>query len=91
MDNVAKAKILRESEGLIKMVIDKKFRTILGVQMFGKYAAEVINEGALVIKFRATIDDIIDTIHVFPTMSESLKIVAMSFVRDVSKMSCCVD
>ncbi|TRM73676.1 mercury(II) reductase [Sulfolobus sp. E1] len=91
MDNVAKARILRESEGLIKMVIDKKFRTILGVQMFGKYAAEVINEAALAIKFRATIDDIIDTIHVFPTMSESLKIVAMSFVRDVSRMSCCVD
>ncbi len=91
MDNVAKARILRESEGLIKMIIDKKFRTILGVQMFGKYAAEVINEAALAIKFRATIDDIIDTIHVFPTMSESLKIVAMSFVRDVSKMSCCVD
>ncbi|TRM91792.1 mercury(II) reductase, partial [Sulfolobus sp. B1] len=68
MDNVAKARILRESEGLIKMVIDKKFRTILGVQMFGKYAAEVINEAALAIKFRATIDDIIDTIHVFPTM-----------------------
>ncbi|TRM89346.1 mercury(II) reductase [Sulfolobus sp. C3] len=91
MDNVAKARILRESEGLIKMIIDKKFRTILGVQMFGKYAAEVINEAALAIKFRATIDDIIDTIHVFPTMSESLKIVAMSFVRDVSRMSCCVD
>lgn len=91
MESIAKAQILRETWGLIKMVIDKKYRTILGVQMFGKYAAEVINEAALAIKFRATIDDIIDTIHVFPTMSESLKIVAMSFVRDVNKMSCCVD
>ncbi|MEM4944277.1 MAG: mercury(II) reductase [Saccharolobus sp.] len=91
MRNVAKARILRESEGLIKMVIDKKLRTILGVQMFGKYAAEVINEAALAIKFRATVEDIIDTIHVFPTMGESLKIVAMSFIRDVSKMSCCLD
>ncbi|MEM0305079.1 MAG: mercury(II) reductase, partial [Saccharolobus sp.] len=91
MRNVAKARILRESEGLIKMVIDKKLRTILGVQMFGKYSAEVINEAALAIKFRATVEDIIDTIHVFPTMGESLKIVAMSFIRDVSKMSCCLD
>lgn len=72
MNNIAKARILREDYGLIKMVIDKKFRNILGVQMFGKYAAEVINEAALAIKFRATIDDLIDTIHVFPTMAEQI-------------------
>ncbi|ADX86556.1 mercury(II) reductase [Saccharolobus islandicus] len=90
MNNIAKARILREDYGLIKMVIDKKFRNILGVQMFGKYAAEVINEAALAIKFRATIDDLIDTIHVFPTMAESLRIVALAFTSDVSKMSCCV-
>ncbi|AGJ63898.1 mercury(II) reductase [Saccharolobus islandicus] len=90
MNNIAKAKILREDYGLIKMVIDKKFRNILGVQMFGKYAAEVINEAALAVKFRATIDDLIDTIHVFPTMAESLRIVALAFTSDVSKMSCCV-
>ncbi|MEM4025318.1 MAG: FAD-dependent oxidoreductase, partial [Metallosphaera sp.] len=91
MENVAKARILGESQGLIKMIIDREFRRVLGVQAFGKYAAEFINEAALAIKFRATVDDIIDTIHVFPTMSESLKIAAMSFKRDVSKMSCCVD
>ncbi|QXJ31259.1 mercury(II) reductase [Saccharolobus shibatae] len=90
MNSIAKARILRENYGLIKMVIDKKFRNILGVQMFGKYAAEVINEAALAVKFRATIDDLIDTIHVFPTMGESLRIVALAFTSDVSKMSCCV-
>ncbi|PVU77561.1 mercury(II) reductase [Sulfolobus islandicus] len=90
MNNIAKARILREDYGLIKMVIDKKFRNILGVQMFGKYAAEVINEAALAVKFRATIDDLIDTIHVFPAMAESLRIVALAFTSDVSKMSCCV-
>ncbi|QXJ27940.1 Mercuric ion reductase [Saccharolobus shibatae B12] len=90
MNSIAKARILREDYGLIKMVIDKKFRNILGVQMFGKYAAEVINEAALAVKFRATIDDLIDTIHVFPTMGESLRIVALAFTSDVSKMSCCV-
>ncbi|ACP36721.1 mercuric reductase [Sulfolobus islandicus L.S.2.15] len=90
MNNIAKARILREDYGLIKMVIDKKFRNILGVQMFGKYAAEVINEAALAVKFRATIDDLIDIIHVFPTMAESLRIVALAFTSDVSKMSCCV-
>lgn len=91
MKNVAKARILKEDLGLIKMNIDKEGKRILGVQVFGKYAAEIINEAALAIKLRASIDDIIDTIHVFPTMAESLKIAAMAFYRDVEKMSCCVD
>ncbi|QGA53206.1 mercury(II) reductase [Sulfolobus sp. E5-1-F] len=90
MSNIPKARILREDYGLIKMVIDRKFRNILGVHMFGKYAAEVINEAALAIKFRATIDDLIDTIHVFPTMGESLRIIALAFTSDITKMSCCV-
>jgi len=91
MKNVAKARILREDKGLIKMNVDRESKKILGVEIFGKYAAEIINEAALAIRLRATIDDIIDTVHVFPTMAESLKIAAMSFYRDVEKMSCCVD
>jgi len=44
----------------------------------------------LAIKHRMTIDDIIDTVHVFPTVAESLKIVALAFYKDVEKLSCCV-
>ncbi len=91
MGNVSKARILREDFGLIKTVIDAETKRVLGVQMFGKYAAEVINEAALAIKLRATIDDVVDTVHVFPTMAEAFKLSAMAFKRDVQKMSCCVD
>jgi mercuric reductase len=91
MSEIAKAFILGDTRGLIKMIIDKESKTILGVHMIGENAAEVINEAALALRKRLTIDDIIDTVHVFPTMGESLKIVALSFYRDISKMSCCVD
>ncbi|MCI2414012.1 MAG: mercury(II) reductase [Candidatus Aramenus sp.] len=90
MEDVTKANILG-SEGLIKMVVHESTKRILGVQMVGENAAEVINEAALAIKLRATVDDVIDTVHVFPTMGEALKIASLSFYRDVTKMSCCVD
>ncbi|AWR95804.1 mercury(II) reductase [Acidianus brierleyi] len=90
MKDVAKANII-DSKGLIKMIIDKNNKKILGVHILSDNAAEVINEAALSIKMRATVDDIIDTVHVFPTMSESLKLTALSFNRDITKMSCCVD
>ena len=37
-----------------------------------------------------TMDDIIDTVHVFPMFSEGIKRAAQAFTRDVSVMVCCV-
>jgi mercuric reductase len=89
MRDVPKAQILGETRGLIKMVADRNTKRILGVQMVGEKAEEVINEAALAIRHNLTIDDVIDTVHVFPTMSEALRLVALAFYKDVGKLSCC--
>lgn len=91
MRQVPKAKILGETRGAVKMIADRESWRILGVQMIGENAAEVINEAALALRLRAKVQDVIDTVHVFPTMAESLKLAAISFFRDVDKISCCVD
>jgi mercuric reductase len=54
-------------------------------------AAEVIHEAAMGLHFGASIDDFARMLHVYPTMSEALKIAALSYTKDVSKMSCCAD
>jgi mercuric reductase len=51
----------------------------------------MIHEAAIAIKYGLTIDDIIDTVHVFPTMTESIKLVATAFKQDVKKLSCCAE
>ncbi|MCL5786776.1 MAG: mercury(II) reductase [Candidatus Marsarchaeota archaeon] len=86
---VAKSAIIGDTRGLVKIVIDHKTKKILGVHILAPHAAELIHEGTLAVKFGLTIDDIIDTVHVFPTLSESLKLAAMAFYQDVSKLSCC--
>jgi len=30
-------------------------------------------------------------LHIYPTMSEALKIAALAFIKDVSRLSCCVE
>lgn len=86
---VPKAKIVGDSRGVIKIVIDHKTKKILGVHMLAPHAADMIHEGVLAVKFGLTIDDIIDTVHVFPTLSEGFKLAAQAFYEDVSKLSCC--
>ena len=91
LDLVPKAHVIGDTRGVVKLVADHKTKQILGVHIVAPHAADLIHEGVLAVKYRLTIDDIIDTVHVFPTLSESIKLAAQSYYMDVGKMSCCVE
>jgi mercuric reductase len=91
MEAVPKAAITGDTRGLVKMVADAKTGQIRGVHILASLAADMIHEAVLAVKYGLTIDDIIDTVHVFPTMSEGIKLAAQSYRRDINKMSCCVE
>lgn len=88
---VAKASILGDTRGAVKIVIDYKTNKVLGMHIIARGAADMIQEGVMAVKFGLTIEDLIDTMHVFPTLGEAVKLAAQSFYHDVSKMSCCTD
>ncbi len=88
---VPKAMAVKETRGLVKMLVHPETEVVVGVHMVAPMAADLIHEATLAVKFKLTVNDIIDTVHVFPTMSEAIKRVAQSFRRDISKMSCCVE
>ena len=89
MSAVPRAGAIRDTRGVIKMVLERPTRRVVGVSMLGVNAGEVIHEAAMALRFGATTDDFIDLIHVYPTMAEALKIVAISFTKDVNRLSCC--
>lgn len=91
LDLVPRAHIVGDTRGLVKLVADGKTKRIVGVHMMAPHAADTIEEGVLAVKFKLTIDDIIDTVHVFPTMSEAIKVAAQSFYKDVGSLSCCTE
>ncbi len=89
-DNIPKAIIMNRTEALIKMVIDPTREQILGVHILAPNAGELIAEAMMLVKNKNTIDEVISSLPMFPTLSEALKIVALSFKKDVSKLSCCI-
>ncbi len=89
MNVVPRAGAIRDTRGVIKMVLEHPTRRVIGVSMLGVNAGEVIHEAAMALRFGATTDDFIDLVHVYPTMAEGLKIVAISFTKDVNRLSCC--
>jgi mercuric reductase len=91
MDAVPKAQAIKEDRGVFKMVVHPRSGKILGVHIVAPHAADLIHEATLAVKFGLTVDDLVDTVHVFPTLSEGIKRVAQAFTRDVSRMACCVE
>lgn len=88
--NVPKAIIMRRTEGLIRMVIHPQNSQIVGVHLLAPQAGELVAEAMMLVKNRNTIDDVIESLPMFPTLSEGIKLAAMAFTRDISKLSCCV-
>lgn len=91
MSLVPRAGAIRNTRGLIKMVADADTDEVLGVSMVGPDAGEVIHEAAMGLRFRAKLRDFIDLLHVYPTMAEALKIVAISKYKNPAKLSCCAE
>jgi len=90
LEKVAKAQMLGE-EGLVKLVIDPDNGKVVGLHVISPLASEFIMEGAMAIKYGLTFEDILNTTHIFPTLAESVKLSAQAFIRNVDKMSCCVE
>jgi mercuric reductase len=91
MSLVPRAGAIRDTRGIIKMLADAETDEVLGVAMVGPNAGEVIHEAAMALRFRAKLRDFIDLLHVYPTMAEALKIVAISRYKDPAKLSCCAE
>ena len=67
-----RASTLGRNDGATKLMIDPKTDRILGVGMVGAGVGDLISEAALAIRLKATAQDLAETVHPHPTLSETL-------------------
>ncbi len=91
MDMVPRALAVNDTRGLLKMIVHHETGKIMGVHILAPNASEMIHEATLAVKFGLHVDDLIDTVHIFPTYCEAIKMAAQAFRRDISTMSCCIE
>ncbi len=89
-ESLPRAILMNRSEGLINMTVHPLTEAIMGVHILAPDAGELIAEAMMLVKNKNTLDDVINSLPMFPTLAESLKIAALSFKKDVSRLSCCV-
>ena len=89
LEYVPRALAARNVRGLIKMVTDETSGTILGVHVLAAEAGEVIQTATMAVKFGLKVSDLTETLFPYLTQVEGLKLAALSFTKDVDKLSCC--
>ncbi|MFZ5824212.1 MAG: dihydrolipoyl dehydrogenase [Bacillota bacterium] len=82
---IGRALTMGETDGLVKLVADKKTGVLLGAQMCGPEVSELIGEMTLAIEMGALVEDVGLTPHYHPTLSEGILEAAHTLLHSIEK------
>ncbi len=89
LEAVPRALANRDTRGVIKLVAEADTGRIRGAQVVAENAGDVIYAATLAVKHGLTVKDLTETMAPYLTMTEGLKLAALTFDKDVNKLSCC--
>src|SRR5918992_13464 len=78
-----RARTAGETEGLVKIIRDKKYGEILGAHIVGGHASEMIHELAVARQNEYTVEEVDLAIHAHPTLSEAIAEAALDSMGQV--------
>ncbi len=80
-DQIARAHIMASPSGMLKMVADPDGRRLLGVQIAGDGATELVHLGQMAIIGGMNVDTFVHATFNFPTMAEAYRLAALEIVH----------
>lgn len=89
LDNVPRSIAARDTRGFIKLIRNKDNDHLIGARILAPEGSELLMELALAIRHGITIQSLKSEFHPYLTLSEGIKLAALTFDKDVKKLSCC--
>jgi mercuric reductase len=81
LQKVAKAHVLGDRSGGIVLRCERGSGRVLGVEMLAPRAADIIHEATLAVRFGLSVHDLASTVHVYPSISDGLRLAALESIR----------
>lgn len=75
-ENNARGQIIGDVTGLLKLVFRREDRRLLGVHVMGEGATDLVHIGMMTMEFGGRLDNLIDSVFNYPTLSETFKAAA---------------
>ena len=74
--NNARGQIMGDTDGLLKLVFHRETRKVLGIHVIGEIATELIHIGSMVMEGENRLEEFVDAVFNYPTLSEMYKYAA---------------
>jgi mercuric reductase len=62
---------------------------LIGARIIAPEGGELVMQASLAIKAKMTVQELADAFHPYLTLSEGMKLAAITFNKDVAELSCC--
>ena len=82
--NNARGHIIGDTAGMLKLIFARADKKLLGVSIIGEIATELIQIGMTVLDKNLTIDEFIEQVFNYPTLSETYKYAAYDGLGNLS-------
>jgi len=89
LDRLPRALVSRDTRGLVKLVAEARSERLIGAQILAPEGGDSIQTAALAIRSAMTVQELADSLFPYLTTVEGLKLAALSFRHDLSRLSCC--
>ncbi len=89
LSQVPRAIAARDTRGFIQLIRDRETDRLVGARILAAEGSELLMEAALAIRHGIKVSDLAAAFHPYLTLSEGIKLAALSFGKDVRKLSCC--
>ena len=89
MEHVPRALAARDTRGHLTLVRDRETDRLLGARVLAPEGSELLMEVALAIRHGITTRQLADAFHPYLTLSEAVKLAAITFQKDIDTLSCC--
>ena len=89
LKDVPRAIAANDTRGFIKLIRNTKTDKLIGARVVAPEGGELIQQLSMAIKFGITVKDLADSFYPYLTLGEGIKLAAITFGKDISKLSCC--
>jgi len=89
LKDVPRAIAANDTRGFIKLIRNTETDKLIGARVVAPEGGELIQQLSMAIKYGITVKDLADSFYPYLTLGEGIKLAAITFGKDVSKLSCC--
>lgn len=89
LDNVPRSIAANDTRGFIKLIRNTETDKLIGARVVAPEGGELIQQLSMAIKYGITVKELAGSFYPYLTLGEGIKLAAITFGKDVQKLSCC--